>query len=73
MDFKLSQERAELQSRVQDIETQIRELQHQIDGLEMQKRELNRRITSITPEAEQELLLQRLYEERHNKEKKEKK
>lgn len=67
MDFKTSDERTQLQMRVQEIERQQKELQYQIDNLEAQRKEILRKITAITPQDEQQLLLNQLYEQRRKK------
>ena len=72
MDFKTMDERARLQMRVVEIEKQQKELQYQIDNLESQRKALLRKITSITPQDEQQILLNQLYEQRHKSDSKRK-
>ena len=62
-----SEARFELQRQLAELETKERDLRHELERIEKEKSLIRRKISEVTPDEEQLLLLQQVWDQRRRK------
>ncbi len=62
-----SEARFELQRQLAELETQERDLQRELERIDREKTIIRRKIAEVTPEDEQIILLQQVWDQRRKK------